>query len=125
MNLIFRLGLDILSDFGYFNIMKNKTIIDQVNRIIKTHFTDFKGTYFFGSRLRGDNKKDSDLDLLLCFDRRLEWKEKNLVYDLMAELEIKENIVLDIKVYKESDLKQVWTPFRENVIKGGIFFGAV
>ncbi len=35
----------------------------------------------------------------------------------MAELEIKEIIVIDIKVYGEKDLKQVWTPFRKKVWK--------
>ena len=39
--------------------------------------------------------------------------------------EIKENIVIDIKAYQESDLKKIWTPFREKVIKEGIFYGAV
>jgi len=104
--------------------MKIKTLIKEVNQMISLHFSDFRGIYFFGSRRRGDNAKDSDYDLLLTFGHKLNWKEKNLVYDLIAEIEIKESIVIDLKVYHESELKKVWTPFREKVMEEGIFYGA-
>ncbi len=105
--------------------MKVKTLIIQVNHLIKSHFTDFKGTYFFGSRAREDSHgtEDSDYDLLLTFGHKLNWKEKNQIYDLIAEIELKENVVIDIKAYQESELKNVWTPFREKVLKEGIFYG--
>jgi len=45
-----------------------KSLIEKVNRAIKSHFGDFKGTYFFGSRTRNDYNEDSDYDLLLTFD---------------------------------------------------------
>lgn len=92
--------------------------------MLKSHFIDFRGTYFFGSRSRGDNDNDSDYDLLLTFGHKLNWKEKNHIYDLIAEIELKENVVIDIKAYQENELKNVWTPFREKVMKEGIFYGA-
>jgi predicted nucleotidyltransferase len=104
--------------------MDAQILIKQVNDLMKSHFEDFRGTYFFGSRARNDSTRDSDYDLLLSFGHRLTWKEKNWVYDLIAEIEMKENIVIDIKAYHESDLKSVWTPFREKVLKEGIFYGA-
>lgn len=105
--------------------MKTKALVKQVNDLMKFHFADFKGTYFFGSRSRGDSTDDSDYDLLLTFGHKLNWKEKNQVFDLIAEIELKENIVIDIKAYHESELKGVWTPFREKVLKEGIFYGTV
>jgi predicted nucleotidyltransferase len=104
--------------------MKLNALIKAVNRLIGAHFNDFKGTYFFGSRSRGDSSPDSDYDLLLTFGHKLNWKEKNKIYDLIAEIEMKENIVIDIKAYQESELKNVWTPFREKVVNEGIFYGA-
>jgi predicted nucleotidyltransferase len=104
--------------------MEAKALIRQVNHVIKSHFRDFKGTYFFGSRMRNESTEDSDYDLLLTFDHKLNWKEKNQIYDLIAEIELKENIVIDIKAYQESELRNVWTPFREKVLKEGIFYGA-
>ncbi len=99
-------------------------MIEKVNRLIKSHFGDFKGTYFFGSRRRNDYNEDSDYDLLLTFDHKLNWKEKNQIYDLIAEIELTENVVIDIKAYQEQELKNQWTPFREKVLKEGIFYGA-
>lgn len=104
--------------------MKATSLIKQVNRIIKSRFTDFKGTYFFGSRSRGSRAEDSDYDLLLTFDHKLDWKEKNQIYDIIAEIELKENVVIDIKAYQESELRNRWTPFREMIMKEGIFYGA-
>ena len=105
--------------------MKAKRLIKQVNDLIKSHFVDFKGLYFFGSRLKGNFSEASDYDLLLTFDHKLNWKEKNKIYDLIAEIELRENIVIDIKAYQEKELKKRWTPFRENVLKEGVFYGAV
>jgi predicted nucleotidyltransferase len=105
--------------------MEVKALIKKVNSMIKSHFPDFKGTYFFGSRMRNDCAEDSDYDLLFTFGHKLNWREKNQIYDLIAEIELKENIVIDVKAYQESELKNVWTPFREKVIKEGIFYGAI
>ncbi len=99
-------------------------IISQVNRLLAEHFPDFKGTYFFGSRSRGDHTRDSDYDLLLTFGHKPNWQEKNRIYDLIAEIELKELLVIDIKAYDEKELKGTWTPFREKVLKEGIFYGA-
>ena len=105
--------------------MQIKSLIEKVNRAIKSQFEDFKGTYFFGSRVRKDNREDSDYDLLLTFDHKLNWKEKNQIYDLIAEIELTENVVIDIKAYQENELRNQWTPFRERVLEEGIFYGAV
>lgn len=105
--------------------MKATSLIKQVNRVIKSHFADFKGTYFFGSRSKDRHAQDSDYDLLLTFDHKLDWQEKNRLYDLIAEIEIKEDVVIDIKAYQDKELRNRWTPFREKVLKEGIFYGAI
>ena len=106
-------------------MMTDTALIRKINRLIKSHFADFKGSYFFGSRTRGDGGSDSDYDLLLTFAHKPDWREKNQIYDLIADIEIKERVVIDIKAYQDSELKSVWTPFREKVLKEGIFYGAV
>jgi predicted nucleotidyltransferase len=105
--------------------MNAKKLIKQVNRVIKVHFSDFIGTYFFGSRAGNTYSKDSDYDLLLTFGHQLDWQEKNKIYDLIADIELKEKIIIDIKAYHERDFKDRWTPFREKVLKEGIFYGAI
>jgi predicted nucleotidyltransferase len=105
-------------------MMDVKSLIEKVNRAIKSQFGDFRGTYFFGSRARNDHNEDSDYDLLLTFAHKLNWKKKNQIYDLIAEIELAENVIIDIKAYQENELKNRWTPFREKVLKEGIFYGA-
>lgn len=105
--------------------MTDTVLIRKINHLIKAHFADFKGSYFFGSRTQGAGGPDSDYDILLTFEHKPNWREKNQIYDLIAEIELKERIVIDIKAYQESELKSVWTPFREKVLKEGIFYGAV
>ncbi|GAF78765.1 unnamed protein product, partial [marine sediment metagenome] len=89
-------------------IMDIKLLIQQVNKLIKSHFADFKGTYFFGSRVHNNFTEDSDYDLLLTFEHKLNWKEKNLIYDIIADIEMKERIIIDIKTYYDRELKEIW-----------------
>ncbi len=99
-------------------------IIKELNVLIKSHFQDFKGAYFFGSRARGEAQDYSDYDLLFTFGHKPDWREKNRIYDMVAECEEKEHIVIDAKAYCDYELRNVWTPFREQVVKEGIFFAA-
>jgi predicted nucleotidyltransferase len=91
---------------------------------VKSKFTDFNGFYFFGSRAENRNSPDSDYDLLLLFGHKPSWQEKNIVYDILAQIEISEQVVLDAQIYSEEDFKEKWTPFRQNVMEKGIFYGA-
>ncbi|MCP4151651.1 MAG: nucleotidyltransferase domain-containing protein [bacterium] len=104
--------------------MNINELISLVNVSVKAHFPDFKGTYFFGSRAKGNYTEESDYDFLLTFGHRLNWREKNQLYDLIAEIEMQKMIVIDVKAYQESELTGRWTPFREKVIREGIFYGA-
>ncbi len=103
--------------------MKIEALVIMLNAIMKETFPDFKGTYVFGSRLR-KSSPESDYDLMFAFGHRPDWIEKNRVYDLVAEIEMQEHIVIDAKAYSEHELKSVWTPFREKVLKEGKYFAA-
>ena len=104
--------------------MDVKRLINKINRVIKAGFPGFKGTFFFGSRSREDYSQDSDYDILLTFEHKPHWKEKNKIYDLIAEIELQEQITIDIKAYSEKELKTIWTPFREQVLTHGTFHAA-
>ncbi|MCK4700250.1 MAG: nucleotidyltransferase domain-containing protein [Bacteroidales bacterium] len=76
----------------------------------------------YGSRARGDERPDSDWDILILTDYSVdlitERKFRNKLYDL--ELETGEP--LSIFVYSKNDwqTKQRITPFYENVIQEGV-----
>ena len=103
--------------------MKTKT--QQISRLIRQYIDaiDPKAeVILYGSRARGDERFDSDWDILVLTDYSIdlvtERKFRNKLYDL--ELETGEP--LSIFVYSKNDwrTKQRITPFYENVTQEGV-----
>lgn len=46
----------------------------------------------FGSKARGDDDAESDIDLLVLTDRKLSWKERTGVIDLLLPLELQHDV---------------------------------
>jgi predicted nucleotidyltransferase len=99
-------------------------IIDDINKQLKTRYRDFKGTYFFGSRLGGVINPDSDFDLLLVFDRDINYPFKREIRDIIYEFMLRYDIVIDTKIFSENDMKHPNMPFTEGVKKNGYFHAA-
>ena len=79
--------------------------------------------YLFGSRARGDNRTDSDWDILILVDQdkltnELEYKFRDELYDL--ELEFGQNISILIYPKKFWEEKLLFSPLHYNVSKEGI-----
>ena len=76
----------------------------------------------FGSRARGEEKQDSDWDILILTDYptdiKIERKFRNELYNL--ELEINECFSVFVYSKKEWENKQKYSPFYENVITEGV-----
>jgi predicted nucleotidyltransferase len=100
---------------------RTKYIIQRVKQNISEIDPSAK-VILFGSRARGDERKDSDWDILVLtsypVDLEKERKFRNHLYDL--ELETGEPFSLF--AYSESDWnsRQKITPFYFNVIKEGV-----
>ncbi|MFC2138348.1 nucleotidyltransferase domain-containing protein [Bacteroidota bacterium] len=102
--------------------MDKNIIIDRIRNTI--HNNDPKAdAYLFGSRARGDNRLDSDWDILILVDtgkvtNEIEDKFRDKLYDL--ELESGQIISTFIypKSYWETSLK--YSPLYKNVNNEGI-----
>lgn len=101
-----------------------ESIIHELNHIIKKKYDDFIGITFFGSRFRGDFSKESDFDIVILFSRKPKWQEENDILGTVLEVELKYSIVIDAKVYQESEIKKQNTPFRVIVSQEGEYYGA-
>lgn len=106
-----------------FGIVKAKT--RNISRLIKQSVSEIDPAtevVLYGSRARGDDKTDSDWDVLILTenpsDIHIERKFRNRLYDL--ELEIGESF--SVFVYSKHDWhnKQSITPFYQNVIREGL-----
>lgn len=102
--------------------MANDEIIERITKAIRQ--TDARADiYLFGSRARGDNRPDSDWDILILIDDsqvtgKIEDSFRNELYDI--ELETGQIITTFIypKNYWSSTL--VYSPLYNNVKKEGV-----
>lgn len=102
--------------------MNAKELINEFNRLIHKKYKDFKGIYLFGSRAKSNFKKDSDIDLVLLFDKIDEEKE-NEIYNIHSELMYKYDTFIDIHIMTYEKLK--FNPFfYEEVVDKGQFYAA-
>lgn len=76
----------------------------------------------FGSRARGDARKDSDIDILVITAGG-DWHIRNVIYDIATDILLEEEISISPKVINKKDyiyLYKIKTPFIKNVIREGI-----
>lgn len=102
--------------------MNQKVLINRIKQTI--HEKDPNAEAFlFGSRARGDNKPDSDWDILILVDNKhvtneIEDKFRADLYDLELEAEQIISTFIYSKEYWKSRL--IFSPLYKNVNKEGI-----
>lgn len=102
--------------------MNEKKLINEFSKLLREKYKDFKGIYFFGSRAKGNYKKDSDIDLVLLFNE-VNRDKKMDIYGILSELMYKYDIFIDIHIMTYEMLK--FNPFfYEEVVEKGQFYEA-
>jgi len=98
---------------------------DHILNLIKTsvNFTDPGAiVILYGSYARGDNRKDSDVDLLILVDKDMisRTDEKRIKYPLY-DIEFDTGTIISPVVYSKRDweTKHRITPFYENIVREG------
>ncbi|MDO8548594.1 MAG: nucleotidyltransferase domain-containing protein [Ignavibacteria bacterium] len=102
---------------------KFKELIDELSKVFKEKYPDFKGIYFYGSRARGNFDEDSDYDVVYVFDREIDWRFEYEVKDIIYDYELKYEFFLDNRIYSYKNIQEPSSPFRTNVKSEGIFYG--
>ena len=76
----------------------------------------------YGSRARGDERSDSDWDILILTNYATDLITERKFRDKLYDLELETGEALSVFVYSKSDwqTKQRITPFFQNVSKEGI-----
>lgn len=76
----------------------------------------------FGSKARGDARKDSDIDILVI-TRSDDWHISDVIYGIATDIFLEDEIYLSSKVInnkKYNHLFKMKNPFIKNVIREGI-----
>jgi predicted nucleotidyltransferase len=100
-----------------------KKSLQKIGNALKRQYPErIVSIYAFGSRVRGDYREGSDIDLLIVVKDKEPGIEKDII-DLIVEEEIKGGVsftpvIKDSLSFKKEKIFK--TPFYENIIKEGI-----
>jgi predicted nucleotidyltransferase len=102
--------------------MRKKELLNKIRLSIYQHDPDAE-IFLFGSRARGDNRKNSDWDLLILVNEnkvtnRIEDRFRDSLYDIELEAEQIISILIYPKIYWKNNLK--YSPLYKNVNLEGI-----
>ena len=101
--------------------MKKKEIISRIKKNIEE--TDPSAEIIlFGSRARGEERKDSDWDLLILTDYPVSFQDEQRFRHHLFDLELELGEAFSTFVYSKSDweMKHSVTPLYQNVAKEGV-----
>jgi uncharacterized protein len=96
--------------------LTTKAFLQQVKECV--HSIDPQAeVYLFGSRARGQQRKNSDWDFLVLTGKKLDQQLEHAIWDKFTELEItSEQIINPVVQEKQEWLKHPFSPFYWNVM---------
>jgi predicted nucleotidyltransferase len=95
-------------------LKKFKKEIKQING------DNLKKVILFGSQARGKVKKDSDIDIVLIFQKEPSIKIKKRIREISNSLSLEYDIVISEFLVTQAEFQKYKTPFLLNVKKEGI-----
>jgi len=112
-----------LEDLPNLTLNEREAILEFSNRLREEFGSLIREIIFFGSKVKGESDKDSDIDILIVLNR-LSWEIKRGISELAAEENIKHNVVIttiryDVDTWENPVIKA--SPFAGSVKKEGIW----
>ena len=101
---------------------KNTKAIGRLIRLNVEQIDKKAEVILFGSRARGDEKPDSDWDLLVLTDHPVDLRQERTFRDALYDLELETGEPISLFVYYKEDwlTRQRVTPFFQNVTREGV-----
>lgn len=102
--------------------MNISDIIEDLNNRLSKKYSDFKGSYLYGSRAKGNYKDHSDIDVVVLFEKLTRAKDLDIC-SIVCDVEYKHNVFIDIQTFTPEKL--MFNPFYyEEVTVKGVFYAA-
>jgi predicted nucleotidyltransferase len=108
--------------FEYICFMERSEILRRIRKGIIEHEPKAE-IYPYGSRARGDNRKDSDWDILVITPKeKITYDYESDLRDPILDIELDSGEIISLLVYSKNDWigKQSVSPLFSNVSKEGI-----
>jgi len=91
----------------------------RIEEVLSDNLVEMK---LFGSRARGDARKDSDIDVLVIISSG-DWRMCDVVYGIATDILLETNVCISPKVINRKEynhLYNIGTPFIKHVVREGI-----
>ena len=103
--------------------MIKQSALTELKSLLMEKFSDYiDKVILFGSQVNGTAGEHSDYDILIIIKKPYDWKFENEVYDTCFNINLKYDIITDIKIvsYDELSALKGKQPFIQNAIHDGI-----
>jgi predicted nucleotidyltransferase len=99
-----------------------KHLVNKIKgHLIKTYGKRIKQVILYGSQVRGETTKDSDVDILVVVDESLiPFEVRKNLSDLLFDIILEEGELVSVIVVPEHFFKNYNSPFLLNVRKEGV-----
>jgi len=102
---------------------RDRKAIEAASKMLKEQFSVVERIILFGSKARGDDVEDSDIDLLLLTSRTVDWKEREAIIDALFDIEMAHDVLISILVKTSSEWENgICTafPVHQKISKEGV-----
>lgn len=83
----------------------DRKAIEEAVAILKKQFP-VQEVRLFGSKVRGTDDAESDIDLLVLTSRKIDWRERRKMTGALLDLELKYGVVLSLLVIPEPEWRK-------------------
>jgi predicted nucleotidyltransferase len=71
-------------------------------RLLKERFSA-REVILFGSKARGDDDEESDIDLLILTSKRVSWDERKAINDALFDIELAHDVVISTLIATDAE----------------------
>jgi predicted nucleotidyltransferase len=103
--------------------MRKTVLLKELKNLLNDYYPGvIDKVILFGSQAKGKVKSDSDYDILVVLRTKYDWKLENKIIDTCYKIDLKYNILTDIKITSDEELNTLvgQQPFIQQAMKYGI-----
>lgn len=106
-------------------MLPNEQLIKEVKTVLQAKLGhDIRDVILFGSRATGTARDDSDYDVLIVLNRPYDWRDRDQVFDLIYDVELKYDILMNmflISTYELRHSSRGAQPLFQHAIQQGVY----